>query len=61
MLDNLLLKTDSYKFSHHVQYPKGTEKVYSYFESRTGAKFNETVFFGLQAYVNYHGLKPCGF
>lgn len=51
MLDNLLLKTDSYKFSHHVQYPKGTEKVYSYFESRTGAKFNETVFFGLQAYI----------
>jgi nicotinamide phosphoribosyltransferase len=50
-LDNLLLKTDSYKFSHHVQYPKGTEKVYSYFESRTGAKFRDTVFFGLQAFL----------
>jgi nicotinamide phosphoribosyltransferase len=26
----------------------GTEHVYSYFESRNGAKFNHTVFFGLQ-------------
>ncbi len=50
-LENILLKTDSYKFSHHVQYPEGTENVYSYFESRMGAKFHETVFFGLQAYI----------
>ena len=50
-LDNLLLKTDSYKFSHHVQYPENTEKVYSYFESRIGARFSETVFFGLQGYI----------
>lgn len=44
---NLLLLTDSYKVSHHKQYPPGTEAVYSYFESRGGA-FPETVFFGLQ-------------
>lgn len=48
MLENLLLKTDSYKLSHHVQYPEGTENVYSYLESRLGAKYPETVFFGLQ-------------
>jgi len=29
-------------------YPEGTQKVYSYFESRKGAKFNKTVFYGLQ-------------
>ena len=45
--DNLCLLTDSYKQSHHRQYPPGTETVYSYFESRGGA-FPETVFFGLQ-------------
>jgi nicotinamide phosphoribosyltransferase len=44
---NLLLLTDSYKVSHHKQYPPGTESVYSYFESR-GGEFPETVFFGLQ-------------
>ncbi|EGD73908.1 nicotinamide phosphoribosyltransferase [Salpingoeca rosetta] len=45
--DNLLLCADSYKVSHHLQYPPKTERVYSYFESR-GGKFSETVFFGLQ-------------
>src|SRR5258707_5828237 len=44
---NILLLTDSYKVSHHKQYPPGTETVYSYFESR-GGEFPETVFFGLQ-------------
>ena len=33
--------------THHLQYPPGTQTVYSYFESR-GGKFPETVFFGLQ-------------
>jgi nicotinamide phosphoribosyltransferase len=44
---NILLLTDSYKVSHHKQYPPGTQAVYSYFESR-GGEFPETVFFGLQ-------------
>lgn len=44
---NLILQTDSYKVSHWKQYPPGTEKVYSYFESR-GGKFGKIVFFGLQ-------------
>lgn len=48
MLDNLLLKTDSYKMTHWKQYPMDTTTVYSYFEARKGAKFDETVFFGLQ-------------
>jgi nicotinamide phosphoribosyltransferase len=44
---NLLLATDSYKLSHHLQYPPNTEVVYSYFESR-GGKFPAVCFFGLQ-------------
>lgn len=47
-MKNLLLHTDSYKLTHFDQYPPGTEGVYSYFESRTGAKFPSTTFFGLQ-------------
>ena len=35
---NITLLTDSYKVSHHVQYPPNTSKIYSYFESR-GGKF----------------------
>lgn len=46
---SIILKTDSYKLaSHWNMFPEGTEGVYSYFESRTGAKYKETVFFGLQ-------------
>jgi len=47
-VNNIILKTDSYKLGHWNQYPKGTTKVYSYFESRNGARWDETVFFGLQ-------------
>ena len=45
---NICVGTDSYKLTHWNQYPEGTEVVYSYFEARKGAKFNNTVFFGLQ-------------
>lgn len=48
---NLILLTDSYKLSHYKQYPAGTQNVYSYFESRVGAKFPYTVFFGLQYFL----------
>lgn len=47
MNTNITLMTDSYKPTQWPQYPPGTEKVYSYFESR-GGQFQETVFFGLQ-------------
>lgn len=44
---NPLMQTDSYKLSHFNQYPDDTEGVFSYFESRVGAEWNATVFFGL--------------
>lgn len=46
--ENIITKTDSYKITHHKMYPEGTQKVYSYFESRVGAEYPETIFFGLQ-------------
>jgi nicotinamide phosphoribosyltransferase len=48
--ENLILLTDSYKVTHHRQYPPQTESVFSYFESR-GGEFSSTVFFGLQYYL----------
>lgn len=56
-MTNLILNTDSYKASHWVQYPKGTEKVYAYVESR-GGKFDKSVFFGLQMWLKKYLTKP---
>ncbi len=50
-MDSIIHATDSYKVAHHAQYPPGTRYVYSYFESRNGAKFPFTEFFGLQYIV----------
>jgi nicotinamide phosphoribosyltransferase len=47
-MKNIITQTDSYKIAHWNMYPEGTEYVYSYFESRKGAKFDKTPFFGLQ-------------
>lgn len=49
--DNLLLLTDSYKFTHYLQYPPDTQVVYSYFEPRLGGEYKEVVFFGLQYFL----------
>jgi len=48
--NNFILKTDSYKLSHWLQYPSGMQKVYSYLESR-GGKYPATLFFGLQYFL----------
>src|SRR5215470_120890 len=44
---SLLFRSDGYKYTHWKQYPPGTQRLYSYVESR-GGRFPETVFFGLQ-------------
>jgi len=49
---NILLMTDSYKVSHWKQYPAGTQRVFSFLESR-GGKFPTTTFFGLQHILKY--------
>ena len=48
--NNFILNTDSYKASHYLQYPDGTQQVYSYIESR-GGEYDKLVFFGLQAFI----------
>ncbi len=53
-LKNFILKTDSYKISHWLQYPELTEYVASYFEARKGAKYQNTLFFGLQYILQRH-------
>ena len=53
MNNNFLLKADSYKSCHWKIYPKGTEKIYSYMESR-GGWFDHTLFFGLQYILKEH-------
>ena len=50
MLNNIILLSDSYKVSHSNQYPKNTEYIYSYLESR-GGEFDDVVFFGLQYFL----------
>jgi nicotinamide phosphoribosyltransferase len=54
---NIILNSDSYKYSQFNQYPPGTEYVYSYIESRGGV-WNETVFFGLQAFIKEYLSEP---
>lgn len=54
---NLILNSDSYKFSQFNQYPPNTEYVSSYIESR-GGRWNETLFFGLQAFLREYLTTP---
>lgn len=53
---NIILNTDSYKYSQYCQYPPNTEGVYSYIESRGG--YDETVFFGLQMFLKEYLSNP---
>jgi nicotinamide phosphoribosyltransferase len=54
---NLLLNSDSYKYSQFNQYPPQTEGVFSYIESR-GGHHDETLFFGLQMFLKDYLMKP---
>lgn len=57
MKKSIVLRTDSYKFSHYKQYPKNTTKVFSYIESR-GGEYENSVFFGLQYLIKEYLTKP---
>jgi nicotinamide phosphoribosyltransferase len=56
-LENLILNTDSYKASHWLQYPPGTQGAFFYVESRGGV-YERTLFFGLQAILKEYLRKP---
>lgn len=55
--NNIILNSDSYKYSMYLQYPPETKTVYSYIESR-GGKWDQTVYFGLQAFIKKYMLTP---
>ena len=55
--DNNIINTDNYKHCHYPLYPKGTEYISSYIESR-GGEFPVTMFMGLQAYVRDYLMRP---
>lgn len=56
---NLALNSDSYKFSHAVQYPLGTTALFSYIEARgTTTGIDGTLFFGLQDFIKNYLSTP---
>ena len=57
MFDNIILTTDSYKASHYLQFPPGTEFTHYYIESR-GGLYDRTLFFGLQAFLRQTLARP---
>ena len=56
-MHNIILNSDSYKYSQFNQYPPKTTVVYSYIESRGGV-YDATVFFGLQAFIKEYLTGP---
>jgi nicotinamide phosphoribosyltransferase len=57
---NILLKTDSYKYSHYKQYPPGAEYVSSYIEARGSddPDFDFVMTVGIQAFIQKYLLTP---
>lgn len=53
---NPILNLDSYKILHRIQYPAGTEMVYSNMTPRASrvSGVNEVVFFGMQYFIKEH-------
>lgn len=54
---NIILNSDSYKYSQWVQYPPKTTGVYSYIESR-GGPWEKTLFIGLQPFLIEYLSRP---
>lgn len=50
-MKNLILSVDSYKLSHHLQYPPNTTRVSSYIEARSNGAYDKALFFGLQGFL----------
>jgi len=58
-LDNFILKSDSYKFSHWLQYPKGSDGYFGYIESRgCNNGWKHVVPFGLSIFLKKYMSKP---
>ena len=49
--ENIIMDTDSYKYSHYLQQEEGTTSVFSYLESRIGSRYGHVLFVGLKYYL----------
>lgn len=59
IINNPILRSDSYKYSHFKQYPSGTTRILSYIEPRhTKLNINEVVHFGTQIFIKDRLMKP---
>lgn len=48
---NFILNSDSYKYSHFLQYPPETTAISAYIEARRGGAYENILFFGLQMFL----------
>lgn len=55
---NIIMMSDSYKYSHFEQYPNNMIGMFDYAEARSGKVYPETVFFGLQYFIKEYLMKP---
>jgi nicotinamide phosphoribosyltransferase len=55
---NRVMLSDSYKYSHTIQYPKNTVGMFDYAEARSGKVYDKTVFFGLQYILKNYFSTP---
>lgn len=61
MKPNVILSADSYKYSHHLQDPKGITSKYAYISARkdnSGLNLPGTIFFGIQFLLESGILNP---
>lgn len=62
MKKNRILDTDSYKTSHYLQYPVGTQRVFSYLEARGSERnWQASLFFGLQYILKEYFSDPISY
>jgi len=57
MKKNICCDVDAYKICHWKQLPPGITKLYSYGESRTGSRFPDVCFFGLNTIIKDHFMQ----
>lgn len=58
MTENIILATDAYKLTHHLQYPENITKLYSYGEARIGSFFDTVSWFGMSMILNDYFTTP---
>src|SRR6187402_147571 len=57
MRKNIIIDTDSYKVTHHLQYAGNLTKLYSYGEPRKGGLYPKICFFGIRMVIKDHFLQ----